>query len=578
MRRFYKTGFRNRNIRKITNVRGKDRRYSEYHETKAAKTTETQRYSYHSTGKKGSSESSILSQKHKRAPRSGDILSIIKDHGLNKEFPLPVEAEASKVRKTVTKQDLKKRADLRAENIFTIDGADAKDFDDAVSIKRTEDGNYRLGVHIADVSHYVEEDSGIDREALKRGTSIYLIDQVAPMLPLALSNGICSLNPGEDRLTLTLDMLVSPDGVTLTHELFESVINSKARLIYTDVSDLLEKSGTSIRIPATIHEDLFIMEELAEILQKKRLRRGSIDFELDEAEIELDEFGFAINVKKAERRVANRIIEEFMLLANETIAEAYHKEDEPFIYRVHEKPDGDKLMHFKTFLDGLGIRISRRDKGMLPSDFAGILKKVKNGPFEKAVNTVMLRTMQKACYDSECKGHFGLSVKYYCHFTSPIRRYPDLIIHRIIKECMRGRPSGKRRRDLFARTAEAAALSSETERKALELEREVEKVKKAEYMSRHIGETYEGLISGVLSFGFFVELPNTVEGLVSVNSLWDDYYIFEAESFRLTGELTKRSFSIGDAVCVAVESVDIEKHEIDFRLVEYASVIENVRK
>ena len=509
-------------------------------------------------------------QTHKRASRSGNILSIIKDHGLSKEFPLAVEAEASKIRTTVTKQDLKKRVDLRDENIFTIDGADAKDFDDAVSMKRTEDGNYRLGVHIADVSHYVEEDSGIDLEALKRGTSIYLIDQVAPMLPLALSNGICSLNPNEDRLTLTLNMLVSPNGITLTHELFESVINSKARLIYSDVSDLLEKRGTNARIPAMIHEDLFIMEELAEILLKKRLRRGSIDFELDEAEIELDEFGFAINVKKAERRIANRIIEEFMLLANETIAEVYHKEDAPFIYRVHEKPDSDKLMHFKTFLDRLGIHVSRRDKGMLPGDFAEILKKVKSGPFERAVNTVTLRTMQKACYDSECKGHFGLSVKYYCHFTSPIRRYPDLMIHRIIKECMRGKPSGKRRRDLFARTAEAAALSSETERKALELEREVEKVKKAEYMSRHIGEVHEGVISGVLSFGFFVELSNTVEGLVRVDSLWDDYYIFEPESLSLIGELSKRTFRIGDVVCVSVEAADTERREIDFCLARHS--------
>jgi ribonuclease R len=466
--------------------------------------------------------------------------------------------------------------DLRNDRIFTIDGPKAKDFDDAVSIEKREDGAFKLGVHIADVSHYVEEDSRIDKEALRRGTSVYPVDQVIPMIPLALSNGICSLNQGVDRLTLTVDMLVDTAGRVLRHRIYESVIRSKARLVYGDVSDLLEglsagASGCETRIKSNIGSeltgDLKLMEELANILRDKREKRGSIDFDLDETEIELDESGIAINVCVAERRTANRMIEEFMLLANETVAEEFNLKNLPFVYRIHEKPGLEKLMEFKQFTNGLGIGFPGIKGEILPSDFGEIINKVRDKPYEKVVNTVMLRTMQKAYYGTDCLGHFGLAVKYYCHFTSPIRRYPDLIVHRIIKESLHSKIQGVRRSELLLKTVYAAELSSETERKALELEREAEKIKKAEYISFHLGEQFDGVISGVVSFGFFVELPNTVEGLVRVDHLYDDYYFFDPEHYCLVGETNGRKYTLGDELRVKVDSVNVERGEVNFILV-----------
>ncbi|MDR0571114.1 MAG: ribonuclease R [Clostridiales Family XIII bacterium] len=519
-------------------------------------------------GTSGEPSGKVIEIVAKKDVPGGDVLMLARKYGWESQFPPKVAAAAWKIRQTVEEDEMKDRVDLRQERIFTIDGANAKDFDDAVSIRRNEDGMYRLGVHIADVGHYVPEGGVLDKEAVKRGTSVYPVNQVVPMLPLPLSNGICSLKEGVDRLALTVDMLVNANGQVLEHEIYASVICSKARLIYSDVSDLLE-TGAGDR-HGYLYDDLKLMEELANILRIKREKRGSIDFDLDEAEIILDEVGVAIDVRPAERRIANKIIEEFMLLANETVAEEYFGKGIPFVYRVHDKPEPEKLMEFKRFAESMGIKLPGNRSGMLPMDFAEIIKSIDGGPYEKIVNVVMLRTMQKAVYSTECRGHFGLSVKRYCHFTSPIRRYPDLTIHRIIKENIETRMSGERLAKLRIKTELAAQTSSETERRALELEREAEKMKKAEYMSGRIGETCEGTISGVTHFGFFVELPNTVEGLVRVDRLSDDYYCYDPSGYKLVGERTKKTYAIGDKVTVVVDSVNGERNEVNFRLADDA--------
>ncbi|MDR1571142.1 MAG: ribonuclease R [Clostridiales Family XIII bacterium] len=494
----------------------------------------------------------------------GDILAMLRGAGLTKEFPPAVLAEAGAVAAGPPEGAADGRRDLRGESVVTIDGMDSKDFDDAVSIRRTE-GGYLLGVHIADVSHYVREGGALDGEALKRGASVYLLDQVAPMLPESLSNGICSLNEGVDRLTLSIDMLVGADGEVQRHEIYESVIRSRARLVYTDISELLEKGDPALMEKYSgIYEDLLAMAELAEILRKKRDARGSIDFDLDEAVIKLNEEGIPVQVSVAERRTANRLIEEFMLLANETVAEDFCGRELPFIYRIHQKPDADKLHEFDKFLGGFGLSLDCAAENPRPAAFNRLLEKIRGRPEENVVNTVMLRSMKKAFYGTGCDGHFGLAVKYYCHFTSPIRRYPDLVIHRIIKESLRGAISDERRGDLEAKAEHAAERSSEMERKILELERDVEKMKKAEYMSYHIGEVEDAVISGVTSFGFFAELANTVEGLVHVESLADDYYVFEPEKYRLIGERTKKAWALGDPVRIRVASVDLYSKEVNF--------------
>ena len=498
----------------------------------------------------------------------GDIKALIRSFNLRESFPNKVLKEAESIPQMVTDSDIINRRDLREKTIFTIDGEDAKDLDDAVSIEKLDNGNYLLGVHIADVSHYVKEKGHIDKEALKRGTSIYLIDIVVPMLPKSLSNGICSLNPGADRLTLSIDMKIDSEGRVVSHDIYESVIRSKERLVYKDISDLLENDDIELKERyKEIYSDLLMMQDLASILKNKRKNRGSLDFDFDEAYITLDENGIPVSVITAERRVANRMIEEFMLVANETIAEHFYHMGLPFVFRVHEKPSFEKIEELKLFLSSLGLTLKGNSDNIHPRALNDILTEVQDTNSEHVVNTVVLRSMRKAFYGTQCLGHFGLGVNYYCHFTAPIRRYPDLIIHRIIKETLKGKVHGNRIRSLERITEEAADIASKTERVAEELEREVEKLKKAEYMSYHIGEEFDGIISGVQNFGFFVVIDNTIEGLVRVDTLNDDYYIYEQDKYRLIGEMTRKTYRIGDSVRIRVESVDIQSREIEFVLV-----------
>lgn len=500
----------------------------------------------------------------------GDIKALMRSYGLRETFPSRVNAEAKAVSKSgVTEDDLTGRRDLREKTTITIDGADSKDFDDAVSIEMLPGGNYLLGVHIADVSHYVKEDGYLDQEALKRGNSVYLIDQVVPMLPKKLSNGICSLNPDVDRLTLSVDMEVTPAGEVVGHDIYESVIHSKARLVYTDVSDMLEKNDLElIKKHRDVFEDLLIMDKLAKVLRERREARGSLDFDFDEAYITLDTSGIPISVDIAERRTANKLIEEFMLLANQTVAEHFYWMEVPFVYRIHESPSPEKMEEFRTFLRGFGLTLKGASDAIHPKTLNGILEKVEGESYENVVSTVMLRSMQKAFYGIDCEGHFGLALKYYCHFTSPIRRYPDLMIHRIIKACLHGEMNGKQMKRMKKRAIEAAEISSATERQAIELEREVEKMKKAEYISYHIGESFDGIISGVTNYGIYVQLENTIEGMVRLDSLKDDYYIYEPEKYRVIGERHHKIYMLGKKVRIEVEAVSIENREIDFRIVE----------
>lgn len=497
----------------------------------------------------------------------GDIKALIRQHHLTSEFPVEVQEEADQMDKNVELDATSGRIDLRNKKIITIDGADSKDFDDAVCVEKLENGNYLLGVHIADVTHYVREVSPLDTEALKRGNSVYLLDQVIPMLPKALSNGICSLNPKVDRLTLSVDMEVNPQGVLVNHEIYESVMCSTERMVYTDVSDMLENQDEAlIEKYKNIYPELLLMQELASILSGVRDKRGSLDFDFDEAYIRLNKEGIPTSVETAERRVANRMIEEFMLLANETVAEHFYWMETPFVYRIHEKPALEKIEILKQFLQSFGVILKGNPESIHPRALNEVIKQVEGKPEEHVINTVMLRSMKKAFYGVECEGHFGLGVKYYCHFTSPIRRYPDLIIHRIIKECIEGKLNEKRLNNFKKKTMEAAEISSKTEREAQELEREVEKLKMAEYMSYHLGEEFEGIISGVAQFGFFVEIENTIEGMVRVSEMHNDFYDYEAAKYRLIGRKTHKIYGLGDRVKIRVASVDISNREINFIL------------
>ena len=474
-------------------------------------------------------------------------------------------------RQGVRQEDIQNRKDLRGKHIFTIDGADSKDFDDAVSLDILPNGNYMLGVHIADVSHYVKEDGPLDKEALKRGTSVYLLNQVIPMLPKALSNDICSLNPYEDRLTLSVDMELTPEGTMVNHEIYESVIRSAARFVYDDVSDLLEDGKWQLgKKYEPFQDDLFAMHKLAVKLEEKRRERGSIDFDLDESEIRLNDKGIPVSVEIAERRSANKMIEEFMLLANETVAEHFYWMEVPFLYRVHEKPETEKLEKLKIFLRSFGIMLRGNRSSIHPRAISSILEQVKGKTCENVVSSVTLRSMQKAYYSTSCEGHFGLALKYYCHFTSPIRRYPDLMIHRIIKEVLHHGVDGKLTKHFAKAAAEAADISSAAERKAIEAEREVEKMKKAEYMSYHIGEVFDGIISGVTGFGLYVQLENTVEGLVRIDSLYDDYYDYDAEQYLLKGRRNGKVYKLGDTVRIFVDNVNTDRGEIDFLLADFS--------
>ncbi|MCQ4635325.1 ribonuclease R [Anaerovorax odorimutans] len=520
--------------------------------------------------KENSAEGKIVEIISRRGQAGGDIKALMRACGLRETFPSRVNAEAKAVSKGgVTDRELAGRRDLRQKTIITIDGADSKDFDDAISVEMLPGGNYLLGVHIADVTHYVKEDGYLDQEALKRGNSVYLIDQVVPMLPKKLSNGICSLNPDVDRLTLSVDMEVTPQGEVVDHDIYESVIHSKARMVYSEVSDMLEKNDLALmKKHRAVFEDILIMDKLAKILRKKREERGSLDFDFDEAYITLDASGIPVSVDIAERRTANKLVEEFMLLANQTVAEHFYWMEVPFVYRVHESPSPEKMEEFRTFLRGFGIRMKGDVDSVHPKTLNGILEKVSGKNYENVVNTVMLRSMQKAFYGTDCGGHFGLALKYYCHFTSPIRRYPDLIIHRIIKACLHGELDSGTVKNFKKKTREAAEIASATERQAIDLERQVEKMKKAEYISYHIGESFDGIISGVTTYGIYVQLENTIEGMIRLDSLKDDYYIYEPEKYRVVGERRHKIYMLGGKVRITVDSVSIENREINFVIEE----------
>jgi ribonuclease R len=495
-----------------------------------------------------------------------DILSIIKSHNLPEQFPEDVLRNAESISDTVTEDMLKGRRDLRNLRMVTIDGEDAKDLDDAVSIQRLPDGNYRLGVHIADVSYYVTENSPLDREALRRGTSVYLVDRVIPMLPKKLSNGICSLNPNVDRLAFTVMMDIDNRGKVKNHEIYESVININERMTYNNVRKILdEKDEELCKRYDYLIDDFRTMEELALILRKKRFARGAIDFDFDEAKIILDENGKPIEIRKYEYSIANRIIEEFMLVCNETVAEHFYWANAPFVYRIHEDPDSEKIQSFSEFLHKLGYHFKGAGN-VHPRALQDLLEKVKGTKEERIISTVMLRSLQKARYSHESFGHFGLAAKFYCHFTSPIRRYPDLIIHRIMKEYLKNKVDEAREEELNEKLPVIAKSCSERERAAEEAERETEDLKKVEFMKDKEGQVFEGIISGVTSFGMFVEMDNTIEGLVRMSSLEDDYYIFDDVRYCLIGERTRKIYRIGDSVTVQLAKADIASRQIDFIL------------
>ncbi|MDD4779794.1 MAG: ribonuclease R [Tissierellia bacterium] len=483
-------------------------------------------------------------------------------------FPEDVIKEAKKVSgEEIHEQEYKRRRDLRNLPIITIDGSDAKDLDDAVYVEKLNENEYKLGVHIADVTHYVKEDRKLDKEALKRATSIYLSDRVIPMLPKELSNGACSLNPNEDKLALSVEMIINKEGKVTDYEIFESIIKSHYRMVYSDVSDMLENNDEELcKKYEPILEMLKYMEELSLILRNKRYERGSIDFDFPESKILTDENGKAIDVIKYERRVSNKIIEEFMLVCNETVAEHYYWMNMPFVYRIHEDPEDEKMYEFSKFIHNLGYTL-KGGQDVHPRELQKLLEKIKGKKEESLINTMMLRSLKKAIYSSESSPHFGLAATYYCHFTSPIRRYPDLQIHRIIKGQLKGKFKEDDLNKLFERTAVVAEQSSKMERLADEVERDTNKIKIAEYMSDKINEEYEGVISGVTSFGIFVELENTVEGLVHISNMVDDYYIYDEEKKELFGQGSRKVFKIGDAVKIRVSKVSIARAEIDFELI-----------
>ena len=497
-----------------------------------------------------------------------DILAIVKSFGIPSEFPEKVQKQAQRVPDHVLDADRDGRLDLRHLQTVTIDGEDAKDLDDAISLSK-EGGIYHLGVHIADVSNYVQYNSALDREALKRGTSVYLADRVVPMLPERLSNGICSLNQEQDRLALSCLMDINEKGKVVSHQIAETVINVDERMCYTDVKNILEDADEDAkkRYEALIPM-FFMMKELSEIIRSSRHHRGSIDFDFPESKIILNAAGKAIDVKPYEANVATKIIEDFMLMANETVAQEYCTEEIPFVYRTHDNPDPEKVESLLTLLHNQGVKIQKAKEEITPKEIQQIVESIEGLPNEAMISRLVLRSMKQAKYTTECSGHFGLAAKYYCHFTSPIRRYPDLQIHRIIKDNLRGRLMREGRTEHYKDILdEVARQSSVCERRADEAERESDKLKKAEYMSYHLGEEFEGIISGVTGWGLYVELPNTVEGLVHVNTLRDDYYVFDQESYELRGEMTKKVYKLGDKVCVRVADADKMLKTVDFELV-----------
>jgi len=495
-----------------------------------------------------------------------DILSIVRGYELPTEFTEKVLNQAARVAKDVSEADMAGRLDLRGVQMVTIDGEDAKDLDDAVSLT-VEDGLYHLGVHIADVTNYVQENSALDREALKRGTSVYLADRVIPMLPHALSNGICSLNAGQDRLALSCLMTIDGKGEVVDHQIVETVINVDRRMSYTNVKAILEDGDERVTEEYRELVPMFRqMETLAALLRERRHKRGSIDFDFPECKMELDEDGYPLEIKAYERNVATKLIEDFMLIANETVAEHYFWLEAPFVYRTHGTPEPEKIRKLGLFIRNFGYGLKTTQEEIHPKELQKLIEKIEGTEEEALISRLTLRSMRQAKYTVECSGHFGLACSYYCHFTSPIRRYPDLQIHRIIKDDLRGRLQEEKAAHYRQILPEVAKQSSEKERRADEAERETEKLKKAEYMEEHWGEVFEGAISGITSYGIYVELPNTVEGLVHISMLPGDYYYYDEDAYEMVGSNTGRKFQLGNRVRVRVKNIDKRNRTIDFVL------------
>ena len=499
-----------------------------------------------------------------------DMLSLIKQYELPYKFPEEVVAEAKAFGTQIDKADLPNRKDLRQDIIFTIDGEDAKDLDDAIHVEKLPNGNYRLDVHIADVSHYVREKTELDKEAYLRGTSIYMLGRVIPMLPRELSNGICSLNAGEDRYTLSCSMEITPKAKIISSDIYKAVINVTERMSYTDVQKIIDRSDEKVLKKYEKYiSDFDLMAELATILKEKRKENGYLNLDIPESKITLDENGFAIDVSKYETYFANEIIEQFMLVANETVAEKFYWLQAPFIYRNHEAPDLDKVKELNKVLYNFGykIKISKEDI-IYPNEFAKILDDVKGKEAEKVVSNIILRTLRVAKYEAENKGHFGIASKYYCHFTSPIRRYPDLFIHRIISKYLESNYMVNEFwiKKYEKRAGKRADNCSERERTATKVEREAEDIKKAEYMENKIGEEYEGIVSSVTNFGIFVELDNTIEGLIRYENLGDEYFIYNEERREAIGEKSHKVYKIGDKVKIRVADANKLLRKIDFEI------------
>ena len=494
-----------------------------------------------------------------------DILSIIKAYGLPEGFPDEVMVQVAGIPDEVEEEEKKNRLDLRHLQTVTIDGEDAKDLDDAISISKENDDHYTLGVHIADVSHYVTENSPLDKEALKRGTSVYLVDRVIPMLPHKLSNGICSLNAGTDRLALSCLMEIDGKGNVIGHRIAETLIQVDRRMTYTAVTAIVTDRDPDVMEEYRDFVPMFdLMKELADILRERRKKRGSIDFDFPESKIILDEKGRPVDIKPYERNAATKIIEDFMLMANETIAEDYFWQELPFLYRTHDYPDPEKMKRLGTFINNFGYTIRTQNGEVHPKELQKLLDKIEGTPEEALISRLTLRSMKQAKYTTVCTGHFGLAANYYTHFTSPIRRYPDLQIHRIIKENLRRGLSDRRFAHYDSILPEVAVQCSSMERRADEAERETDKLKKCEYMSKRIGKEYDGVISGVTNWGLYVELPNTVEGLIRVNDLTGDYFVFDEEHMELVGEMTRKSYKLGQKIRVQVADTDKLTRTIDF--------------
>lgn len=502
-----------------------------------------------------------------------DILSIVMAHEIPMEFPEEVMNQVEKIPSEVHGDEYKGRMDIKSWQTVTIDGEDAKDLDDAITLSKEGD-NYVLGVHIADVSHYVTEKSPLDKEAVKRGTSVYLVDRVIPMLPHKLSNGICSLNEGTDRLALSCIMEIDKTGSVVKHQIVETVINVDRRMTYTSVKKILEDDDKDeISKYNELVPMFYTMSELAKLLRKKRRIRGSIDFDFPESKIILNEKGEPVDVKPYDRNTATKIIEDFMLIANETIAEDYFWQEVPFVYRSHETPESDKMIKLATFVNNFGYSIKLGQQDVHPKELQKLLDKIEGSEEEALISRLMLRSMKQARYSTNVTEHFGLATKYYCHFTSPIRRYPDLQIHRIIKENLAGKLN-EARIDHYASILPSIASScSTTERRAEDAERETIKLKKVEYMSKFIGEEFDGVISSVTKWGIYVELPNTIEGMVHISTIPGDYYIFDEDHYELIGETTNKKYKLGQKLKVKLVNTDKEQKNIDFEIVEWGDTI-----